>query len=902
MSAADRAYRAVLSLYPRTFRDRFGHEMIDFFHARRLAAYQRGGFSKALFWLATIADVTRSLWREHAPDAALPFRPRVFAGRLGADLRDASRFLRRSPGMTAAIVLLMTLTIGAASSVFSVVNAVMIRPLPFPDPERLVMIWETRPRGNVDRIVVSGHEFPVWEEQSRAFARMAAIAYAGNITLTGAGDPKTLFGVRVTAGFFEVMGVAPALGRTFVAQDDVPGGGQVVVLSDGLWRERFGADPNVVGRRILLDDRPLEVVGIMPAAFNFPQSPLVDRVDFWAPIAEPIRFYRGRHYLNVVARLAPEVSLEQAQGDIQRVARDLTKQFPQLNDGHEARVVPLQTDLARDSRASLLLLLGAVLCLLLIGCSNIAGLLLARGLARRQEIGVRLAVGGTRIGVARQLLAESVILSSCGGALGIVLTFWIANAMPAIVPRDVLMLERVVVDRTVLAFALAAAVGTGLLFGLAPALQTRRINLATGLQQSGRNLLTIGHPRLRKWLVAAQVALAVVLALGAGVTLRGLIALQRVDLGYATSDLLTVELALPSAKYQGAARQRQFFDDLTGRIAALPGVAASAVTSIVPLGGRFSGISVDVEGHTAQPNEDRSARYRIVSADYFRTMGIPVQDGRAFAASDARIAVPLIRWFPQQPEPDGFRAPQPQPIAMINATMARRFWPATNPVGRRFRLLFSPWITVVGVAADTRNDSPGEPPRPEIYLHDLQEPQPMMTLVIRTTSAPVALAPAVRSTIWDLDKNLAIASLRPMDDIAKRALELPRVTSSLVGAFALLAVGLMLAGVYGLIAFTTAQRLPELGLRVALGAERRQVVAMIARQGLVPAIAGIAAGLGGAVALTRLIQKEIFGIPTLDPFTWIAVTVVVLVAISAACWWPARRASRVDPIVVLRHQ
>jgi putative ABC transport system permease protein len=898
---ADRLYRAALHLYPRSFRERFGDEMIDFFHERRLAANRDGLPAQTSFWLRTLADLTRSIWREHAPDAALPFRPALFASRIAADTRDALRFLRRSPGMTAAIVLLMTLTIGAASSVFSVVNAVLIQPLPFPDPQRLVMVWEARPERNIDRNVVSGHEFPVWEERNRVFDRMAAIAYAGAVTLTGAGDPKALVAVRVSAGFFDVMRVAPALGRTFVPQDDVPGRGQVAVLSDRLWRERFAASQDIIGRAIVLDGKPFEVVGVMPASFGFPVSVLGEPVDLWSPIAEPIRYYRGRHYLNVVASLKPQVSLGQAQSDMDRVARDLRTEFPQLNAGHEIRVVPLQRDLARDSRASLILLFGAVLCLLLIGCSNVAGLLVARGLARQQEIRVRLALGSTPLGLARQLLAESFMLSLLGGAFGILLTYWIVGVIPTFIPRDVLILDRIAVDRTVLVFALVMSVATGILFGIAPAIHTRRVNLAAGLQQSGRALVTTGYPRLRSVLVAAQIAFTVVLALGAGLATRGLLAMKHAELGYTTSGLLTTEVTLAGPKYRDVIQQRQFFEELMMRTGVLPGVVSSAVASAVPLGGRFSGISVDVEGHPAsRPDEDRSARYRIVSADYFRTLGIPVLKGRTFSATDQRIAIPIIRWFPQQPEPEGIDKPQPPPVAVINASMARQFWPNEDPIGRRFRLISSSWITVVGVVGDTRNESLREPARPELYLSDLQEPQVAMSVLLRTSVEPAALAPALRSAIWDLDRSLAIASIRTMDDVVDQTLQMPRVTSSLVGTFALLALGLMLAGVYGLMAFTTAQRLPELGLRVALGAERGQVVALLTRQGLTPALIGIAIGLAGAAALVRVVQKEFFGIPSLDPLTWIGVTAVLFVAIAAACWWPARRASQVDPVKVLR--
>jgi putative ABC transport system permease protein len=697
------------------------------------------------------------------------------------------------------------------------------------------------------------------------------------------------------------MQVTPIIGRSFLPKEDLPGNGQVAVLSDRLWRERFGADPSIVGRRILLDERPFEVVGVMPAAFSFPPPLIGTPVDFWAPIAEPIRFYRGRHYLNVVARLKPQVTLDQAQADMSRVARDLRTQFPELNAGHDARVVALQRDLANDSRASLIVLLGAVLCLLMIGCSNIAGLLLARGLARQQEIRVRLALGSTRLGLARQLLAESVLLALCGAAFGILLTYWIVAAIPTWIPRDVMVFDRVVVDKTVLLFALGVSVATGLLFGIAPALQTRRINLASGLQQGGRTLVTAAHPHLRRGLIALQVALAVVLTLGAGLAARGLIALQRVDLGYTTTGLLTTEVTLSGLKYRGAVQQRQFFDELMTRTAALPGVASSAVVSAVPLGGRFSGVSVDVEGAPAvRPEEERTARYRIVSTDYFKTLGIPLLQGRTFAASDRRIAVPILRWFPQQPKPDGFDAPQPPPIAVVNATMARQFWPGQDPIGRRFRVIVSPLITVVGVVADTQNDSLREPARPELYLHDLQEPQTNMTVLVRTAIEPAALAPAVRAAIWDLDRNLAITSVRTMDEILGQTLQMPRALSSIVGAFALLALGLMLAGVYGLMAFTTTQRLPELGLRVALGAERGQVIAMLARQGMLPAVVGLGVGLACAAGLVRVLQKEIFGVSSVDPLTWAAVTALLVLATFLACWWPARRAARVDPVIVLR--
>jgi putative ABC transport system permease protein len=440
-----RLYRALLYLYPARFRHRFGDEMIDLFRARHAAAGSRGLRARTVFWSTAAIDLLTSVCREHGLGT---WSPRHLMTGHAISLRDAARFLHRSPGMSVAIVLLMALTIGAASSIFSVVNALLIKPLPYGDPERLVIIWETRPDRNVERNGVSGHEFPAWEEQSRAFARMAALTFWTPVTLTGAGDPAALVGVRVTSGFFDVMGMAPRIGRTFVPAEDVPGNGQVVVLGERLWRERFNGDVNVIGRTVQLDDRPFEVVGVMPQAFSFPPSVLGARVDFWAPIAEPIRTYRGRHYLSVVARMNPDVSLDEAQRDMERVAGNLRAEFPALNFGHDARVVPLQRELARSARGSLMFLFGAVLCLLLIGCSNIAGLLVARGLTRQQEIGVRLALGSSRLGVARQLLAESLLLAFCGAVIGIALANWITEAIPRFVPRDILLLDRVPVDTT----------------------------------------------------------------------------------------------------------------------------------------------------------------------------------------------------------------------------------------------------------------------------------------------------------------------------------------------------------------------------------------------------------------------------------------------------------------------
>ncbi len=874
--------------------------MAGFFQAQRRAAASRGIRALAAFWPRAAADFLRSVWRERGLARVIAADPRaLFTGAAG-NIRAAFQVLRRSPGLSAAIVVLMAVTIGAATSVFSLVNAVLIRPLPFGNPERLVMVWEARPDRHLTRNVVSGHEFPVWEQRNRVFERMAAITY-GQATLTGAGDPKALIGIRVTSSFFDVVGVPPALGRPFRADEDTPGRGQVVMLSDALWRERFGGDAAVVGRTITLNGQPFLVVGVMPKGFAFPRGPAAARPDYWTPIAEPIQLYRGRHYLHVVARLKPDVTIEAAQADMARVARDLSTELPQLNHGHGANVVGLQKDLARESGPSLLLLLGAVSCLLLVGCSNVAGLLLARGLTRSREIGVRLALGAGRLGVSRQLLAESLVLAALGAAFGVAATMVVAAAMPRLVPHEILPIDRIELDGTVLLFAMAATVVTGVLFGLAPVLQIRGIDLAAVLRQGQRTIASAGHPRLRQMLVTAQIALTLVLVLGAAVMTRTLVSIVRVDPGYATSGILAVDVSLSGARYASAVRQRQFFDDLVTQTHALPGVISAGRTNLVPIGGGYSGISISIDGRPAPPpGQDDSARYRVVGPGYFETLGISVLAGRTFSTADARLAVPLIRWFPQQPLPEGHDKPQALPVAVVNQSMSRRFWPDGQPIGGRIRVLGSPWIEIIGVVADTHNESLRERPVPEFYLTDLQEPQGGMSMLVRTSGDPIALAPAIRAVMSNLDSSQAIRSIRTMDEVIERSVDLPRLTSLLLGGFAVIALALMAAGVYGVMAFTTRQRMPEIGVRLALGAGRRQISRMVMRQALSIAAVGMTIGIALAAGLSRLIRSELPGVEPIDLLTWAIAGSVLLGATLAACWWPARRASRIDPANVLR--
>ncbi len=813
------------------------------------------------------------------------------------DVSYAWRRIRRSPALSLTIVALLALTIGSATLVFSVVNAVLLRPLPFGDPDRLALVWETR--ANTAQNVVGGHEFPEWARSNRTFDGLSPMIYDEGVHLTGAGDPVALLGVRVAATFFQVMGVAPAIGRTFTADEDSEGRGDVVILSDRVWRSRFASDPSVVGRTVRLNDRPFHVVGVMPLSFAFPPGNAGATPDLWTPIADNIERYVGRHYLFVVGRVKPGVTMAQAQADLTGVAKALAVRYPEDNAGHGVNVVPLHDNLVKDVRSSLVLLLGAVGFLLLIGCSNVASLLMARGVTRRREIALELALGATRFRLVRQLVAESLVLSVAGGVLGLALTSVLIDLVPALLPPGSLTVDAVTLDRSVLAFAIGVSVLTGLIFGVVPAMQASHVGPADTLAQGGRTLVG-SRMRVRRGLVIAQVALAVPLVLGATLMARGLIALHRVDPGFVVQSTLAVDLSLRATTYAPLHRQRSFFDTVEDRLRQTPGVLQAGSINAVPLGGGSSGIGIQVEGKPEQPGQWVSAQYRVVTPGYFKTIGVPFVAGRDFAPSDARLALPLIRWFPQQKMPLEFERPQAVPVAIINESMAMRLWP-DGAIGRRFKVLFSPWITVAGVVSDMRTVSLRANTGPEFYLSAAQEPQSTMSLLVRTSGAPLDLAPTVRSTIAAVDPALPIASMRTLEEIVDSGFGRPLFVSALLGTFAGMALLLMTVGIYGLLAFTTAQRLPEIGVRVALGATRRQIHRLVLRDAAMMTAIGVVVGLLAALGLGRFIADQLYGVTPNDPATMATVAALVVVVVGLACWRPVRRAGRVDPIDVLRH-
>lgn len=891
MSRGERVFRALLSLYPASFRQRFGNEMVELFIVRRDAA--RSPAARAALWIAVLYDAARSVIRERVPAR------RHIVEQLRQDTRHAWRVVRSTPGFSAFVILLMALGIGATTAVFSVVHAVLLRPLPFTEPERLMFVWEQRHA--VRRNTVGGHEFPEWKARSRSFAEMAAIAFDRDYSLTGAGDPAALYGVRVTSDFFKVMGVPPVAGQVFGPDADRPGNGDVAVLSHRLWTERFGADRSLIGRTIALNDRPHVVVAVMPPEFQFPASGAGLAPDLWTPIAEPIQQYRGRHFLFVVGRLAPDATKAQAQLELAAIAEAIAKEFPP-NKHHGVNIQPLQSELVDDVRNAILILFVAVGVVLLVGCCNIANLLLARATARQQEIAIRAALGAGRWRIAQQLLAEGALLSLGGAALGLVIAWWLVAFARSGVPGHVPRLTSVAIDPVAIGFTIAVALATTLIFGLVPLWQLSGVQVADRLRTGNKGVPSPTRHPLRNALIVTEVALTVALSIGAALLVQSFLKLHRVDPGFDASNVMTIGLTLPNARYPGATERRAFYNEAIDRIARIPGVERVAATNMVPQGGGVSGIAIAVEGRApARPGEEVSARYRIVSSDYFKTLGIRTLRGRTFEPTDMRAAVPLIRWFEEQPFPKRFDESQAPPAAVINDTMARQIWPGEDPLGRSFRVLLSPPVTVVGVVADARNTALSDEPVAEFYLSDLQEPQSRMTLLVRSRDDQATL-PAIRAQIASLDAKLPIASARALSEIVDTNLALYRFITTVMGGFAVIALLLMVAGVYCVISYATAQRTQEIGIRMALGATTVDIGRLVAHSGLVLCLIGAAIGAFGGYALGRAASTLLYEIKPADPSTYAALVATILTIAAIASWIPARRAMRVDPAAVLRSE
>jgi predicted permease len=801
------------------------------------------------------------------------------------DIRYGLRMMAKNPAFTFFVVAVLALGIAANTAIFSVADAVLVRPLPYRQADRLVMVWEDASSYGFPRDTPAAGNFADWKARNQVVEDMAASSFSGSFNLTGEGNPEEIPGDFVTANLFSVLGARPALGRDFIASDDIPGAPRVVILSQGLFRRRFGGDPQIIGKQIWLNYEKYDVIGVMPRGFQFPDRD----PQLWAPVQfTPAQLANhGNHHLQVVARLKPGVSLKVANANLAAIAKQLEQENPSSNAKVGAFAVPLREELAGKTRPALLVLIGAVCFVLLIACANVANLLLARASGRRREIAMRLTLGATRTRIARQLLTESLLLAGFAGVAGLILSTFANQFLASLIPAGIAPMNGAGVDSNVLAATLIVTVATGILFGILPALRVSRFDLVTSLNQGGRSGVGSGR-RLRDALVVSEVALAIVLLAGAALMLRSFEKLLHLDPGFRADHVLVVRTPLPRQKYEAFAPRVVFYTSVLTRVARLPGVAAAGYTTWVPLTNSGGATGITVEGRPEPaPGEIPIPNCRIISDDYIRALGMKLVAGRGLD------------------ERDGTEAP---PVALINQTMARNLWPEENAIGRRFKqgsyLEQSPWITIVGIVGDVHQAGLDSPARPEMYLPYLQqdfgfEPE---YLVVRTTGDPMRMADAVRQQVWAVDKEQPVAGAMPLEDLVGDTLAPRKTQAGLLGGFAFLALLLAALGIYAVLSFAVTQRTREFGVRMALGAEPSDVLRMILSQGARLFILGAIVGLAAAFALSRTLEHLLYGVSATDPASFALVTVLLAGVTLLACYFPARRAMRVDPMIALRYE
>ena len=794
-------------------------------------------------------------------------------GALIRDVRFALRYLRKDPAFTAVAVLTLALGIGANSAIFSAVNALLLQPMPVKEPARLVVVRDVQ--AGAGEAPASYPEYLDWKERGRIFQQLGAY-FSTTFPLTGAGEPEQLSALRMTSGMLSLLGLRPPLGRDFRPEEENPEAERVALISRGLWRRRFGASPEVIGRKILLGGDPFSVVGILPDAFPFGGHP-----DVVIPLRVKAEWaVRGLHFITVVGRLRSGPDLAAARAEVEGVAKALNSEGVTR---HGIAVTPIQDYFVSDSRPALLILLVAVGMVLLIACANTANLLLARGAGRRKEIAIRMAIGASRARLLRQFLTEAVLLASMGGCLGLGIAAWGVDFLVASAPA-LPRFDEIRIDGWVLGFTALLSLLTGLLFGLAPALQAGSADQSDNLKEGGRAGGGAPRQRLRTLLVMGEVAVSLVLLIGTGLLVRSFLRAIHDDRGFDGSRVLTATLALPNAPYPDAGKQTAFYTQLLEKVSALPGVEAAGVVSHLPLGGDNTNSGLLIEGKTFPDNEPPLADDRLVSPDYFRAMGIPILKGRGFT------------------ERDDASAPQ---VALINETLARKFFPGENPIGKRIGMNWKSegWQEVIGVVGDVRHDGLDLPLFPTVYVPYRQAIDPGMVLVVRAKNHdPLQLAGAVRAQVHAIDPNQPISSLRTMDEVASASVAPRRFSTVLLGAFAGLALFLASLGIYGVIAYSVTQRTHEIGIRMALGARRADVLRLVIGQGLRPVGLGLLAGLLTAVPLTRLLSGLLFGVGATDPWTFAGIPLLLASVGLLACYFPARRAARVDPLTALRHE
>jgi putative ABC transport system permease protein len=790
------------------------------------------------------------------------------------DIRFAARMLARNPGVTALATTALALGIGGSTLIFSVVNAVLLRPLPVSDPDRLVFVWANSPSRNLPLAFAAYSTYAEWKAGSTSFESMSAYS-PGSATLLTANDPERVDLLRVNASFFPLLGVRPFAGRDFLPEDDQPGAPKVAMLSYNLWERRFASERNVVGRSVNLDGQMVRVTGILPRGFAFPTK----AADIYLPIASStVHGARGAPSVGVYGRLKPGVPIQRAQAEIDGVSRRLEAAYPEMR-GRGARVWRVRDFIVRDVRFSLLVLFGAVGLVLLIACANVANLLLVRASVRQREIALRTALGASRWRIFGQLLTESVMLSACGGVAGIVLAGAGIQLLSRYGPDKIPFLQNVSLDGPVMRFAAVACFVTGILFGLAPALTGVRAGIYETLKEgSSAAGESRTRNRFRGALVVAEVALALLLTMGATLMMHTLLRLQTTSPGFEAEGVLTASITLPMLKYPNPEQRIAFYRTLLDRLAVVPGVQAASMVSLIPFGGSNTGMNLLIEGQPPpRPEETPIFWRRIIDPAYFRAMRIPLIRGREFSEQDSG-------------------SPH---VAIINETMARRYWPGADPIGKRFGSANN-WYNIVGIVGDVKFTSLTKDSDPEFYEPYRQAPSADMVLTMRTASAPLRLASALRQAVHETDPNQPVSRVTTMEQYLSDATGTPRLAAVLLAGFGGTALLLAGVGIYGVISFSVTRRTREIGLRIALGAAARDVKLMVVRQAVILASIGVAIGIGGALALARVVEGMLFGVNARDPITYSWVSGLLIAIASLAAYVPARRAARIAPSVALR--
>jgi len=805
------------------------------------------------------------------------------------DVRYGIRSLLKRPGFAAIAVITLALGIGANTAIFSVINAVLLRPLPFHNADELVTLWERSPKQGYEQNPPAAGNYVDWREQNRVFAQMAIYAPSRRFNLSLGDQPERIYGAAVSSSLFELLGVRPVLGRNFSTDEEQPGTDQVAVISHNLWHRNFAADPNLVGRPITLDGRSFTIVGVMPEGFQFPGgSGTVLRIftpeaaEVWVPLAldADTLSQRSAHSLNVIGRLKPGISFAQATAEMDAIQQRIEQTYPTFFVGSHVKLVPLAEQIIGTARRPLLVLWGAVAFVLLISCANVANLLLSRSSARKKEFALRAALGAGRLRIIRQLLTESLLLAFVGAIAGTLLAAWGVHVLSSIVPPDFPRRGEIAIDGWVLGFTLLISVLTGIIFGLAPAIQSTKLDLIDALKASGRNSASSHRHSLRSLLVMSEMALALILLIGAALMIQSFLRLRHVSPGFTPDNVLTMEVSLPRDNYPRE-RRSAFFQQLIERAQSVPGAQIVAAAKHLPLSGDNMNFAFDVEGRPFPPGKSPGADCRFVTPEYFKALRISLIKGRVFSESDG---------------------PQAPPVLLINKTMADRYFPHEDPIGKRLELGINNFAgQIVGIVGDVKHVGLDAEVNNEVYGLYSQAPFfTDMTLLVRTPGDPMSIAGGIRNEVATLDKQASIGKVRTMDTITAESVAQPRFRTLLLGLFGISALLLAAIGIYGVMSYAVTQRTQEIGIRMALGAQVGDVRKLVIGNGMTLALIGVAIGLAGAYGLTRLMASLLFGISATDVTTFAAISAVLVAVALIACYIPARRATKVDPLVALR--